>query len=611
MRTPTATDGTVVRRGAAPLDLLAAATFIEEMCRGSHAALITATLLVAMTARAQPNRARLGAEIAAQLHRSDAVDVFVMLGEPSALRQHDLLARRAAVRSAQDTVLSSMQADEVLVHERFAVVSGFTATVTAGGLSKLLANTAVRRIDAMRFGSGADVQSLSQIRADTVHRRDDEGQGVTVAVLDSGVDVTHPDLAGSIVAEQCFCSGNCCPDGSSREAGPGSAFTTFVHGIHVTGIIVAKGIVAPVGVAPGADVVAVKVLNDSNRGAIIDWIAALDWIVANREDVQAINMSLVSDQLYSSPCDDADAFTMAFAQVLGTLRARGTLVFVAAGNNGTIDMMAAPACVGAAVAVGAVSKVGDVAPFSDSGPALDLLAPGLGILSTGINHSTAILSGTSMAAPHATGTAALLLAMNPDLGADALERVLEATGNSLLDRRNGLTFPRINALAAVDAVVHSTTPLTGNGSLRSDCLVEWNFTPASVAMWGLIPRAVCRDNDPSCDADQLAGQCTFQLSVCFNVADRRLPSCSPAAAIVERQLITPNAAQPQDAVDAANGDAITAALPAVPVTEPGRCTAAIPFVVPAGGARWIRFVARAADGRSDHDRLRLACLPGP
>ena len=574
------------------------------------AAVVSAALLLAATAMAQTARPRLGAEVAGELDRAGVADVFVMLNEPAAPPQSDVFARRAAVRNGQDAVLSTVPADEVRVRQRFSVVSGFTATVTAGGLAKLLASGAVQHVDAMRFGSGADAQSLSQIRADTVQRRDDSGQGVTVAVLDSGVDVTHPDLAGSIVAEQCFCSGNCCPNGSSRQVGAGSAFTTFVHGIHVTGIIVSKGIVAPVGVAPEAAVVAVKVLNDSNRGALIDWIAALDWIVANRADVRAINMSLVSDQLYSAPCDGADAYTSAFAQVLSLLRAHGTLAFVAAGNNGKIDMMAAPACVSAAVAVGAVSKADDVAPFSDSGPALDVLAPGVGILSAGTNHSTAILSGTSMAAPHVTGTAALLLAIDPNLGADDVERVLEESGNPVVDRRNGLAFPRVNALAAMNAVLHGTSPLPGNGSRSSDCLVEWAFASPSVARWGAIAGAVCHDNDPSCDADQLVGQCTFPLSVCLNVTDRRLPRCSPEEPIVEWQLITPNAAQPLDAIDVANASAIMTALPAVPVTASDGCTAAIPFIVPAGGQKWIRFIARSADGRRDRDRLRLACLRG-
>jgi hypothetical protein len=307
--------------------------------------------------------------------------------------------------------------------------------------------------------------------------------------------------------------------------------------------------------------------------------------------------------------------------VLAPLRARGTLTFVASGNFALRDKMTAPACVSSAVAVGAVTKHDAIAPYSDADSALDLLAPGgtlsapnaqpypEAIRSTGLGGSAALLFGTSMATPHATGTAALLLSLDPTLSADALEGFLKSTGVPLLDGRNGLTFPRVNALAAMNAVVNVMRPLSGGGARGSDCLVEWNVDPPEIAT--ALPHAtlVCRDGD-TCDHDQTPGQCTFALSACFNVSDRRLPSCATDVAIVDYAVLSP--APGGSAADVSNAAAIRSALPPLPMADLHACTTSINVTVPVGarkGVKWIRFFARAADGRVDYNRLRLICLP--
>jgi len=535
-----------------------------------------------------------------------------MLKEPGAARRAHLNARRHAIAQLRRMVLAGMSRKDVRVRRRFSIASGFRATVTAAGLQRLLADPDVLRIDPHLYGSAALAQTVPQIRADAVHRRDDFGQGVTVAVLDTGVDPTHPDLTGAVIDEHCFCTGGCCPNGTDEQSGPGSAFTRAVHGTHVMGIIASQGIVAPPGVAPAAKVVAVKVLDDGNRGDLTDWVAGLEWIALNHPDVQAINMSLVSDAVYPEDCDVASSLNLAFAQVFDVLRARGTLTFVASGNTGQVAQMAAPACVRAAVAVGAVTKSDGVWLFSDADAALDVLAPGVSVVSSGTGHSTKTLSGTSMATAHATGTAALMLAFNPQLGAEELESILERTGKPIADTRNGLTFPRLNALTALQAVLDVSRPLLGGGSRLTDCLVEWNVMPPSAAVLRPVPGVACRDNDPVCDADHTLGQCTFRASACFDVPELRLPGCGADVPIIAYGFVSPRTAPAGDGVDAANARALAAALPGLPIMQRNTCGAVVPFVVPVDSSpatRWIRLYATTADGRMDYDRLRFTCLP--
>lgn len=546
-------------------------------------------------------------ELEAHLAAAGRVEVFVMLREPVA-RGRDLRARRRGIASLQQRIADAVAGPDVQIEEPLELVSGFTAMVTIDGLSRLRSHPDVVRVDPMRYGSGGLAHSVPQIRADAVHRRDDRGQTVTVAILDTGVETTHPDLAGSVVAEQCYCSGGCCPNGQGEQSGAGSAHTDFVHGIHVAGIVLSRGVVAPTGVAPQAKLVAVKVLNDQNRGSLIDWIRGLQWIASQRPDVQAINMSLVSDAVFPDTCDNADSFNMAFAQVFGMLRARGTLTFVSAGNTGDLDALTSPACVGAAVAVGAVDGHDTVADFSSVSSALDILAPGVAIVSSGPDSTQATLSGTSMAAPHVTGTAALVLALSPNLSADELESLLEQRGAAVVDERVGRAFPRVAALAAVTAAMPSSRPLAGGGSGRNDCLLEWNVAGKPQVETSPALSLRCRDNDPGCDFDSTAGRCTFRLSACLNVTDARLPRCASAASITSYRLSSPVASSP-DPTESSNAQALLAALPVVGAAATNSCSDTFPFVVPVGGPQWIRLAVVAADGRRDADGLRLTCTP--
>jgi hypothetical protein len=279
-------------------------------------------------------------------------------------------------------------------------------------------------------------------------------------------------LSGALLDEHCFCTNSdstgCCPNGSTEQSGPGSAEDDQGHGTQMAGVITGDGIVAPRGIAPGAKLVVVKVLDRFNRFSnTAQVVSALDWILMNHSDVQVVNMSLGTDALFSSACDSAAAYTMAFAEVIDSLTTRGTTVFASSGNQASASAIAVPACVEKTVAVGAVydSNIGPfsfncsdpttaadrVTCFTNSSSSVDVVAPGALITASARNGGVATGFGTSPACAHASATASLILETEPGISPSAIEQRLKSTGVLVQDPKNGLSFPRIDALAATNA----------------------------------------------------------------------------------------------------------------------------------------------------------------
>lgn len=576
------------------------------------------SLLACLEGFAAPaSAATFSAELPARLQRNGRAAVVVALRRDAAARETGSMAkRRAKIARQRNGILRAVQADELTVLRAYEAVAGFAAVVSEAGLAQLASHPDVQSIDLDAQGGGALARSVRQIRADRVHVRGITGTGTTIAVLDTGVDATHPDLADALVHEECFCANECCPGGATRSSGPGSAATRHRHGTHVAGIAVSRGRIAPRGVAPGANLVAVRVLDDDNRGELSDWLAGLDWIAAYRPDVRVVNMSLASDEWFSVPCDrDCEgqplcAENMLFRELITLLYQRGTLVFAAAGNDRKAHALTSPACVEPAIAVGAVDAADQVASFSNGGPLLDLLAPGVGILSDGLNSGLAFVSGTSMATPHAAGVAALLLAARPGSSAEGIETAMRETGRPITDSRNGRVTPRVDALAALNTAAEGSELLAGGGSRTSDCLLEWNFIPPDIAHGGGLPSARCSDNDPACDADDIDGRCTFSLSLCFNAPDPLLPRCDIAEPVQALTIHSPDPDAPRGSLERLNADNLRQALPALPVATSSVCSVPFPFVVqrsdsePGLGA--MRLTARTAT-RTDYDRIALVC----
>jgi len=407
---------------------------------------------------------RVGKAVLGALESAERVRVMVAFSVPEPRGP----GARAAIHSRSSALLSRMSPGEFELHHRYQAIGFMALSATPKALQQLLLDGAVRHIDLDRGGSGSLAQAMPLAKLSSLQGIGLTGQGVRVAVLDSGVDLDHPDLADSVVAEQCFCSGDggCCPLGGSVESGPGSAQDDHGHGSNVTGIITSDGIEAPQGGAPAVEIVAVKVLDENNTFCCnSDVVAGLDWVIANQPKVAVVNLSLGTFALHDGDCDDDDASTSAYAAAIDTLRASGVLTVVASGNDGSGSQMRAPACVANALSVGAVydsnqgavtalgctdatTRADQVTCFSNSNASTDLFAPGARTTSTGLGGGTSTLLGTSQATPLVAACSALLLAATPLVALDQLELALESSPARVVDATNGLDFPRLDCMDA-------------------------------------------------------------------------------------------------------------------------------------------------------------------
>ncbi|MET9407992.1 S8 family serine peptidase [Streptomyces sp. NPDC002935] len=270
-------------------------------------------------------------------------------------------------------------------------------------------------------------ESTSQIGAPQAWEAGDTGKGVDVAVLDTGVDAEHPDLAGRIAASQSFV-----PDEDVTDRGLDG------HGTHVASTIAGTGAASDgkeKGVAPGADLHIGKVLSDAGSGEESWVLAGMEWAAVDQH-ADIISMSLGN----STPSDGTDPLSTAVDRLSAET---GALFVIAAGNTGTPTGIGGPGAADAALTVGAVDSSDDVAVFSSQGPRVDgalkpeISAPGVDVLAAcsqyaeGCQGSYKPMSGTSMATPHVAGAAALLAAAHPGLTGSQLKDLLVSSSKQL------------------------------------------------------------------------------------------------------------------------------------------------------------------------------------
>jgi hypothetical protein len=413
-------------------------------------------------------------------HPGGVQRAIVLLKEPSTFGSLGIEERRSQIDSLQQAVLSRLGAGNYVVKLKYNTISGFVIEAPQAVLTRLALDPDVASIHLDELMSISLAESSPQIRATQVQSPPYgvTGSGVSVAVLDTGVQRTHPDLSDSLVREECFCETvrsiflvGCCPNGQTRQSGTGSANDGNGHGTHVSGIITSNGVVAPKGIAPGAGIVAVKVLSDNGSGLTSRIIEGLDWVRQNSAayNIKVVNMSLGDSTAYKGYCDTSGGSEDPYARAIRQLKEAGVVTFVASGNNGYKDALTKPACISHSVSVGAVydtsrtsvnwsactdsGVVQDrVTCFSNSASFLDVLAPGAFITSTVPTNTTAVYSGTSMATPHASALAALLFQVDPTLTPDQIRQIMTSSGVPITDPQNGITKPRIDALSSIESI---------------------------------------------------------------------------------------------------------------------------------------------------------------
>ena len=280
------------------------------------------------------------------------------------------------------------------------------------------------------------------------------GKGVRVALIDSGIDASHPDMKGKVVEWKDLVSNNTTP------------YDDFGHGSHCAGIIAGTGAASKGkyrGIAPDAQLIGVKVLGKDGSGSESTILAGIEY--AMNTNASVISMSLGSDQ-------HSEAIHAAVEKAIQ----KGKIVVCAAGNSGPDEStIGCPSDVKDAITVGATDKNDVIASFSSRGPLKDgtikpdICAPGKDIVSiraSGTNDGHAVdqyylsMSGTSMACPMVSGTVALLVQRDPELtpaiAKDVLEKSAKHLGSTVPNSNYG--YGRISVKNAIDYLDGNFTP---------------------------------------------------------------------------------------------------------------------------------------------------------
>ena len=363
--------------------------------------------------------------------------------QSAASKQKFLATTQQAIQHQQKTFLQQLNTNRVpyTVHRQLNYSGNYIVLTTQQKhLASLTALPSVKRVTIDQKVSKLLTSSTAQIGADRVWQLQDQrsrtvtGKEITVSVIDTGIDYTHPDLGG------CYGSGCKVIGGIDFVNNDDDPIDDEGHGTHVAGIVAANGVVK--GVAPDASLYAIKVLNEQGIGHSGDTLAAIEWSLnpdgnASTEDqVDIINLSL------GSPTNPSEEMFETFALA----EAAGTLIVVASGNHGgNEEVLRSPlnvyAKIESSLAVGAVDGNNELTDFSSWGPGdgamkPDVVAPGLAIYSTKNGGGYEHLSGTSMAAPHVAGAAALLKQLFPHKTPSELKADLMSTAIDLSIERH-------------------------------------------------------------------------------------------------------------------------------------------------------------------------------
>jgi subtilisin len=434
-------------------------------------------------------------------------------------------AQRKSISEVTDRVWAALPRTERRMVHRYQTLPYLAVEVGPNALAALTASPDVARVFADEIARPVLAESVPLVQADQAWASGYNGSGTTIAVLDTGVDSSHPFLAGKVIEEACFStttagvSQSTCPNGTDEQFGPGAAapcsLSDCIHGTHIAGIAAGNGATASQpfsGVAKGARLMAVQVFSQVTdaqscggtapcAGAFSsDIIAGLELVYSRAAslNIVAANLSLGSST-FAAPCDDQP-----YKPAIDNLRSIGVATVAASGNSMSGSMLSSPACISSAVSVGSTDKSNQVSLFSNVAPWLSLFAPGDSINSSVPGGGFMPLTGTSMAAPHVAGAWAILRQAVPGASVTTLLDRLRQTGLPITDNRpffgGGATVPRISVFAALASLVPVNSPVpvltsfsparlrAGGSSPVTITLTGSGFNGLSVASWNGTPK---------------------------------------------------------------------------------------------------------------------------